>query len=75
MLVLGVHPVIMRIAAFCVVFSLDMFVSEAMEHHTEFAYSMIGQVIVLYVVVNVSLFHGSDSVKPVIRHCIIDKGV
>lgn len=33
-----------------------MFVSEAMGDHTVFAYSVIGRVIVLYVVVRVSLF-------------------
>ena len=55
-LVSSVHPVIVRIALFCVVCSLDMFVSEAMGDHTVLAYSIIGRVIVLYVVVNVSLF-------------------
>ena len=56
MLVSSVHPVIVRVALFCVVCSLCMFVSEAMGDHTELAYSMIGRVIVLYVVVSVSLF-------------------
>ena len=40
---------------FCVVCSLAMLVSEAMGDQTVFAYSMIGRVIVLYVVVRVSL--------------------
>lgn len=52
----SVHPVIVRIALFCVVCSLDMFVSEAMGDHIVLAYSVMGRVIVLYVVVSVSLF-------------------
>ena len=55
-LVSSVHPVTVRSALFCVVCSFVMFVSEAMGDHTVFAYSMIGRVIVLYVVVSVSLF-------------------
>ena len=55
-LVSSVHPVMVLIALFCMVCSLDMFVSEAMGDHTVFAYSVIGRVIVLYVVVRVSLF-------------------
>ena len=55
-LVSSVHPVMVLSALFCVVCSLAMFVSEAMGDHTVLAYSMIGRVIVLYVVVKVSLF-------------------
>ena len=54
-LVSSVQPVIVRSALFCVVCSFVMFVSEAMGDHTVFAYSVIGRVIVLYVVVSVSL--------------------
>ena len=55
-LVSSVHPVIVLSALFCVVWSFVMFVSEAMGDHTVLAYSVIGRVIVLYVVVSVSLF-------------------
>ena len=71
MLVSSVHPVIVRSALFCVVCSLEMFVSEAMGDHTVFAYSVIGRVIVLYVVVSVSLFLPQCVVVSALRRLIV----
>ena len=55
MLVSRVHPVIVLSAWFCVVCSLVMFVSDVMGDHIVLAYSRMGLVIALYVVVSVSL--------------------
>ena len=52
----SVYPVMVLRALVCVVWSLVMFVSEAMGDHTVLAYSIIGRVIVLYVVDSASAF-------------------
>ena len=54
MFVSAVHPVAMRSAVFCTVCSLFMDVFDAMFDHVVFAYSSIGLVTALYVVVIVS---------------------
>lgn len=50
-----VQPVMILRAWFCIICSLFVFVSEMIGDHMVFAYSMMGRVIVLYVVVSVSL--------------------
>ena len=50
-----VHPVIVLSAWFCIVCNLVMLVLDVIGDHIVFAYSMIGRVIVLYVVMSVSL--------------------
>ena len=70
-LVSSVHPVIVLSALFCVVWSFVMFVSEAMGDHTVLAYSIMGRVIVLYVVVNVSLFLPQCVVVSVLSRFIV----
>lgn len=55
MLVSRVHPVAVLSAWFWIVCSLVMFVFDVMGDQIVFAYSRIGRVIVLYVVVRVSL--------------------
>ena len=53
-LVSRVHPVMVRNAWFCTVCSFVMFVFEMIGDQTVFAYSIMGRVIVLYVVMSVS---------------------
>lgn len=55
MLVSRVQPVIVLSAWFCMVCSFVVLVSDMMGDQIVLAYSMIGRVIVLYVVVSVSL--------------------
>ena len=54
-LVSRVHPVIVLSAWFCTVCSFVMLVLDVIGDHIVLAYSIIGRVIVLYVVVSVSL--------------------
>ena len=54
MFVSCVHPVAMRSAVFCMVWSFCVLVSDIIGDHTVFVYSSIGLVIVLYVVSSVS---------------------
>lgn len=54
MLVSSVHPVAVLSAVFCIVCSLFMFVSDVMGDQMVLAYSIMGRVIVLYVVISVS---------------------
>lgn len=53
-LVSSVQPVIVLSALFCTVCSFCVLVSDIMGDHMVLAYSIIGRVIVLYVVVRVS---------------------
>ena len=53
-LVSGVHPVTILSAAFCVICSLLMFVSDASGDHMVKTYSSMGLVMALYVVMIVS---------------------
>ena len=54
MFVSAVCPVAMRSAVFCIVCSFCMLVLDVAGAHMVFAYSMMGCVIVLYVVMRVS---------------------
>ena len=49
-----VHPVIVRSAVFCIVWSLLVLVSEMMGDHIVLAYSSVGRVMALYVMASVS---------------------
>ena len=51
----SVHPVIVRSAEFCIVCSLFMLVFDMMGDQIELAYSRMGLIIVLYVMLSVSL--------------------
>ena len=53
-LVSSVHPVMVRRAVFCIVWSLVMLVSDVIGDHIVLEYSIMGRVIVLYVVASVS---------------------
>ena len=50
-----VHPVMVLSAWFCIICSVEMFVSDVMGDQIVFGYSMIGRAIVSYTAVSVSL--------------------
>ena len=53
---LGVHPVAIMTAVFCVICSLLMFVVDASGDHNVQGYSSMGLVMALYVASNISFF-------------------
>ena len=67
----SVQPVIVRSAEFCIVCSLFMFVFDMMGDQIVLAYSRMGLVIALYVMLSVSLYFPQCVVVSAFMMCIV----
>ena len=67
----SVQPVIVRSAEFCIVCSLFMFAFDMMGDQTVLAYSRMGQVIALYVMLSVSLDFPQCVIVSAFMMCIV----